>query len=247
MDRLIYTAMTGAKGTLDQQAAVANNLANANTTGFRNELHRMRAVEVLPSDPQTLRTRAFAVDASVASDMTPGPLQFTGRNYDVAIEGEGWFAVALPDGSEAYTRDGSFETSPNGILQTRNGLPLVGEGGPITIPPDSEVTIGRDGSISVIEAGINDIVNVVDRLKLVNPPVQDLRRGDDGLFRLIGDEPAPLDENVQVAGGYLEGSNVNVVDQLVSMISLARQFEMQTRMMQTAEANDQAAARILSR
>ena len=244
MDRLIYTAMTGAKHTLEQQAAVANNLANATSTGFRSEMHRLRAVEV---QTDALRTRSFTVDASVATDYTAGPIQFTGRSYDAAVEGKGWFTVGMPDGTEAYTRNGNFEVSPNGVLQTRAGQPVIGEnGGPITIPPDSVVTIGRDGSISVIEAGANTVVNIVDRLKMVNPPEETLERGDDGLFRTTDGLPVPLDETVQVAGGYLEGSNVKVVDQLVAMISLARQFEMQTRMLQTAETNDRAAAQILS-
>lgn len=244
MDRLIYTAMTGAKHTLEQQAAVANNLANATSTGFRSEMHRLRAVEV---QTDALRTRSFTVDASVATDYTAGPIQFTGRSYDAAVEGKGWFTIGMPDGSEAYTRNGNFEVSPNGVLQTRAGQPVIGEnGGPITIPPDSVVTIGRDGSISVIEAGANTVVNIVDRLKMVNPPEETLERGDDGLFRTTDGLPVPLDETVQVAGGYLEGSNVKVVDQLVAMISLARQFEMQTRMLQTAETNDRAAAQILS-
>ena len=244
MDRLIYTAMTGAKHTLGQQAAVAHNLANATSTGFRSEMHRLRAVEV---QTDALRTRSFTVDASIATDFATGPLQFTGRSYDAAIEGKGWFTVGMPDGSEAYTRNGNFEVSPNGVLQTRAGQPVLGENGtPITIPPDSVVSIGRDGSISVIEAGANTVVNIVDRLKVVNPPEENLVRGEDGLFRVTGDQPVPLDVNVQVAGGYLEGSNVKVVDQLVAMISLARQFEMQTRMLQTAETNDRAAAQILS-
>ncbi len=242
MDRLIYTAMTGAKHTLGQQAAVSHNLANINSTGFRTEMHKLRAVEV---QTDALRSRAFVVDASVATDFSPGPIQFTGRQYDVAIEGKGWFAVQLPDGSEGYTRDGSFEVSANGVLQTRSGLPVVGDGGPITIPPDSEIVIGKDGSISALQAGQLGVVNVVGQLKLVNPPEQDLVRGEDGLFRLQNGVPAAVDEAVQVAGGYVEGSNVNVVDQLVQMISLARQFEMQTRMLQSAEANDQAAARII--
>jgi flagellar basal-body rod protein FlgF len=242
MDRLIYTAMTGAKHTLGQQGAVAHNIANASSTGFRTELHRLRAVEV---QTDALRTRAFVVDASVGSDFTPGPLQHTGRNFDVAVEGKGWLAVRMPDGSEAYTRDGAFEVSPNGVLQTRDGRPVIGMGGPIAIPPDNEVVIGRDGTISAIDPA-GGVVNEVDRLKLVNPPEQDLVRGDDGLFRLRNGEAAPADENVLVAGGYLEGSNVNVVDQLVTMISLARQFEMQTRMIQTAETNDRAASQIIS-
>lgn len=243
MDRLIYTAMTGARSTLDQQAAVSHNLANVNSTGFRSEMHRLRAVEI---QTDALRTRAFAVDASAATDFTPGPMQFTGRNYDVAIQGKGWFAVALPDGGEAYTRDGSFEVSANGILQTRGGRPVLGVDGPIAVPPDSEIVIGKDGSISVIAGGDAAAINVIADMKLVNPPEAGLKRGEDGLFRYVGDEIVLPDEAIEVASGYVEGSNVNVVDQLVSMISLARQFEMQTRMLQTAETNDRAAAQLLS-
>ncbi|MDX9698812.1 MAG: flagellar basal-body rod protein FlgF [Rhodocyclaceae bacterium] len=242
MDRMLYIAMTGAKHTLGQQDAVAHNLANANSTGFRAEMHKLRAVEVKSN---ALPSRAFVVDASIANDFTPGPLMATGRNFDVALEGKGWLTVQMPDGSEAYTRDGSLEVSANGILQTRSGLPVVGDGGPIAIPPDTEIVIGRDGTISAIDPNANAVVNQVARMKLVNPPEQELVRGEDGLFRLQGGGIAPLDEAVQVAGGYLEGSNVNVVDQLVQMISLSRQFEMQTRMLQNAQTNDEAASRII--
>ena len=242
MDRLIYTAMTGAKGTMDQQAAVAHNLANATSTGFRAELHKLRAVEV---QTEALRTRAFTVDASVATDFDQGPLQFTGRAYDVALAGQGWLAVQMADGSEAYTRNGSLEVSANGILQTRDGRPVLGDGGPITIPPDNEISIGADGSVSASQPDQPGVVNVVAQLKLVNPPEAELVRGDDGLFRVRGGAPAAADPNVRVAGGYLEGSNVNVVDQMVQMISLARQFEMQTRMLSTAEQNDRSAARVI--
>ncbi|MEZ7895382.1 MAG: flagellar basal-body rod protein FlgF [Thauera sp.] len=242
MDRLIYTAMTGAKGTMDQQAAVAHNLANVNSTGFRAELHKLRAVEV---QTEALHTRAFTVDASVANDFTEGPLQFTGRPFDVALAGKGWLAVQMPDGSEAYTRNGSLAVSANGILQTRDGRPVLGDGGPVSIPPDNEITIGADGTVSASQPDQPGVVNVVAQLKLVNPPEAGLVRGDDGLFRLQGGAAAPADPNVRVAGGYLEGSNVNVVDQMVQMISLARQFEMQTRMLSTAEQNDRAAARVL--
>lgn len=243
MDRLIYTAMTGAKGTMDQQAAVAHNLANATSTGFRAELHKLRAVEV---QTEALPTRAFVVDASVANDFREGPMQFSGRPYDVALAGKGWLVVQMPDGSEAYTRNGSLEVSANGILQTRDGRPVLGAGGPIAIPPDNEISIGADGSISASQPDLPGVVNVVAQLKLVNPPEDQLLRGDDGLFRLQGGAPAPADPNVRVAGGYLEGSNVNVVDQMVQMISLARQFEMQTRMLSTAEQNDRAAAQVLA-
>ncbi|MDT3668920.1 MAG: flagellar basal-body rod protein FlgF [Aromatoleum sp.] len=244
MDRLIYTAMSGAKHTLNQQAAVSHNLANANSTGFRAELHKLRAV---PVQGEGLATRAFVVDASVATNFDAGPLQQTGRALDVAVEGKGWLAVQLPDGSEGYTRDGSFELSANGVLQTRNGLPVLGDGGPITIPPDNEILVGKDGTISAMLAGgEQNVVNNLGRLKLVNPPEEMLVRGEDGLFRLRGGGEAPVDDAVQVAGGHVEGSNVNVVDQMVQMIALARQFEMQTRMLQSAESNDQAATRVLS-
>ncbi len=244
MDRLIYTAMTGAKGTMDQQAAVAHNLANATSTGFRAELHKLRAVEV---QTDAMRTRSFTVDASVANNFDQGALQRTGRAYDVALQGKGWLAVQMPDGSEAYTRNGSLDVSANGILQTHDGKPVLGDGGPVTIPPDNEITIGADGSISASQPDQPGVVNVVAQLKLVNPPEADLVRGDDGLFRVRGGAPAQADPNVRVAGGYLEGSNVNVVDQMVQMISLARQFEMQTRMLSTAEQNDRAAAQVLGR
>lgn len=244
MDRMIYTAMTGAKHTMGQQAAVANNLANATSTGFRAEMHKLRAV---PVQGEGLATRAFVVDASVATNYEPGAMQQTGRPLDVAVAGKGWLAVQLPDGREAYTRDGSLELSANGVLQTRHGLPVLGDGGPVTIPPDNEFFIGKDGTISALQAGgAENVVNVVGRLKLVNPPETALVRGDDGLFRLKDGGAAPQDENVGVAGGYLEGSNVSVVDQMVTMISLARQFEMQTKMLQTAEANDRAATQLLA-
>ncbi len=242
MDRLIYTAMTGAKHTLMRQNAVANNLANATTTGFREEINRLRAVEV---QSDALRSRAFVVDASVGANFLPGALQATGRAYDVAVEGKGWLAVQTAEGGEAYTRNGSLEVSANGVLQTRDGRPVIGDGGPITIPPDSEISIGRDGSISAIQPGAAGIVNVIGQLKLVNPPEEDLVRGNDGLFRMRDGAPAPVDENVQVAGGYLEASNVSVVEQMVTMIALARQFEMQTRMLQNAETNDRAASQLL--
>jgi flagellar basal-body rod protein FlgF len=245
MDRLIYTAMTGASATMGQEAAVAHNMANATSTGFKTELHRLRAVQVQNAE---LPTRAFVADASVADDFSPGPLQHTNRTFDMAVQGKGWFAVQAADGTEAYTRDGSFEVSANGNLQTRGGLPVIGTGGPIAIPPDVIVEVGADGSISTVQrSGARNNTSAVDQLKLVNPPEQDLKRGSDGLFRLASGAQAPADPAVRVASGYLEGSNVNVVEQMVSMISLARQFEMQTRMLSTAQENDKAATQLVAK
>ena len=244
MDKLIYTAMSGAKHMFGRQASIAHNLANAVSTGFRAEEHRLRAVPVVS---ESMPTRAFAVDASVANDFTPGPIAQTGRQLDVAVQGQGWLALALPDGSEAYTRNGSLEINVNGVLQTRNGIPVQGDGGPISIPPDNEITIGADGMISLKpSSGAQNTVTQVGTLKLVNPPEVDLIRGADGLFRLRDGDAAPVDPNVSVVAGFLEGSNVNVVDQLVAMISLARQYETQLKLLSTAEQNDRAAAQLLA-
>lgn len=250
MDRLVYTAMTGASQTLSRLASVSHNLSNVTSTGYRAEEHRLRAVPVqLQGDSQrtALPTRAFAVDASTHTDFRAGPMQFTGRGLDLAVQGDGWIALAMPDGSEAYTRDGSLELSVEGVLQTRAGLPLQGDGGPISIPPDQKISIGRDGTVSVVpETGAQNTVNAIGRIKLVNPPQGDLVRGDDGLFRLRTGDQAPQDENVQVASGVLEGSNVNPIDQMVTMISLGRQFEMQVKMLTMADNNDQAATRVVA-
>lgn len=248
MDRLIYTAMTGASQTLSRQAAVAHNLANVSSTGYRAEEHRLRAVQVQSNGQQKgLATRAFAVDASTHTDHSPGPMMITGRPLDMAVQGAGWIAVQMADGSEAYTRNGSFEINVNGIVQTRNGLPVQGDGGPITIPPDVKISVGVDGTISVLpESGAQNTVSVVGRIKLVKPPEADLVRGEDGLFRLRDSSAASIDESVKVASGHLEGSNVNPAEQMVAMISLARQFEMQMKMLSTADANDRAATQILT-
>ena len=244
MDRLIYTAMTGASQTMSRQAAVANNLANVSTTGYRAEEHRLRAVQVRS---QALPTRAFAVDASTHTNFQPGSMQATDRTLDVAVQGQGWLALALPDGSEAYTRNGSLQLDVNGVLQTRNGIPVQGDGGPISVPPDVKVAVGGDGSVSVIpESGAQNTVNAIGRIKLVNPAEADLVRGADGLFRMKDGSAVAADPNVKVAGGYLEGSNVNAVEQMVSMISLARQFEMQMKLLSSATTDDQAASQILS-
>ena len=240
MDRVIYTAMTGAISTLGQQAAVAHNLANVDSTGFRTEMHKMRAVEI---QTQAMRSRSFVVDASIATDFTPGSLKYSGNPFDVAVKGKGWMAVQTT-GGEAYTRDGALEVSANGILQTRTGLPVLGDGGgPVTIPPDSVIVIGTDGTVSAIQ---NGVTNQVAQLKLVNPPEGELVRGEDGFFRLQSGQPAPTDETVQIAGGYLESSNVNVADQMVQMISLSRQFEMQMRMITNAQENDRSATQVLT-
>ena len=244
MDRLIYTAMTGAKHVFMQQAGTANNLANASTVGFKAQEHRFRAVPVLG---EGMPTRAFVVDASVSDVFDEGPMMFTGNPLDVAVQGRGWLAVQLPDGSEAYTRSGGLEVSVTGLLQTKSGFTVMGDGGPINIPPDNTVEVAPDGTVSVVpNYGTPNNANAVGRLKLVNPAESDLVRGADGLFRQSNGQPANADANVRVASGVLEGSNVNVSDAMVNLISLSRQFEMQIKMLQTADTNAQRADQLLS-
>jgi flagellar basal-body rod protein FlgF len=244
MDRLVYTAMTGAKHILEQQATTTHNLANATTTGFRAQLDSFRAVPVIGGE---LPTRAFVVDATVGADFSIGSMQNTGRELDVAVQGKGWLVVQKDDGTEAYTRHGSLKLSENGVLQTQNGLSVMGDSGPITIPPEVSVSIAKDGTISTVPTGTKPAaVEVIGRLKLVNPPEDNLIRGDDGLFKTKDNIPADADVNVGVAGGMLEGSNVNVVDAMVTMINLARQFEMQMKLITNAESNSNKASQILA-
>jgi flagellar basal-body rod protein FlgF len=244
MDRLIYTAASGAKHILEQQATASHNLANVSTTGFRAQVDSFRAV---PVQGDGLPTRAFVVDSTVGADFSSGPLQMTGRDLDVAVKGQGWLAVQMPDGSEAYTRNGALQMNANGVLQSAGGFTIAGDGGPITVPPDVTVAIGGDGTISSIETTTKPgAPTVLGRLKLVNPPEADLVRGDDGLFRLKSGAPAPADPAVAVAGGALEGSNVNPIDSMVNMIGLARSFEMQMSMMKNAENNAAKATQILA-
>jgi flagellar basal-body rod protein FlgF len=244
MDRLIYIAMTGAQQLMEQQAVAAHNLANAGTNGYKAETTAFR---VAPVTGPGLPTRAYAVDTSTGADLTPGALQPTGRDLDVAIEGDGFFAVQARDGTEAYTRAGSFSLSADGELTTRGGLTVLGEGGPIVVPQDSKISIGADGTVSVLSASQSATgIEVVGRLKLVNPPRGEIVKGLDGLFRVRGGGAADADPAVKVAAGMVEGSNVNTVNAMVDMINLARQFEMHMKLLQSVEGNEQRAAQLLS-
>lgn len=244
MDRMIYLAMSGAKSLLDRLAVTSNNLANASTAGFRAETQSFRAVQV-QSDTQP--TRTFALEATTGADLTPGPLTATGRALDVAIESKGWIAVQLADGSEAYTRNGSLQIDENGVLQTRNGFNVSGGGGPISIPANTQVSIASDGTVtSVPTSNLLNQTTPIGRIKLVNPDEADLQRGADGLFRLRGGGEAEVDARVRLSAKYLEGSNVNASEALVEMIAIARQFDAQMKLMQSADSNAQQATKLYS-
>jgi flagellar basal-body rod protein FlgF len=249
MDRLIYTAMTGASQALEQQAVVANNLANTSTTGFRAQLAAFRSAPLEFGDGTTINndtTRTFVLSSTPGADYTPGPISQTGNPLDLALQGPGWFSVQTADGNEAYTRAGNFHIDQNGQLVTANNQPVLGNGGPIAVPPGADVTIGKDGTVSALIPGDPPTaIAVLDQLKLVNPDPATMQRGDDGLFRTADGQPADADPAVTVVAGALEGSNVNPVAAMVSMITNARQFQMQTKLLQTADQNEQSANQLL--
>jgi flagellar basal-body rod protein FlgF len=242
MDRLIYTSMTGANAAAQRQAVLANNLANASSNGFRAELSTFRAV---PLNGDGASTRVFALEATSGHSDQPGPVQRTGRALDAMAQGNAWFAVQGLDGTEAYTRNGSFEVTPTGQLVNSSGLPVLSDGGaPIELPPNATVILGNDGTISA-KVG-NQPSTTVGRLKLVTAtPDQPLQRGTDGLFRTATQDPLPQDGTARIQTGAVEGSNVNPVTTMVGMIEAARQFEAQMRLLQTAEANDKSASQLL--
>ena len=239
MDRMIYLSMSGAKATLQRQDTLANNLANASTVGFRAELQAFRSVPVAGSGAST---RVYALETTPGYDASGGALQATGRPLDVAMKGDAWLAVQALDGTEAYTRAGALEASSEGLLSTAGGLTVLGDGGPINLPRDSEISIGADGTISA--KGPNGRTSPVGRLKLVTPEAP-LERGGDGLFR-APDGDLPADANARVQDGALEGSNVSPVETMVAMIAAARQFEAQMKLLQTAEADEKSASQLLA-
>ena len=244
MDRAIYIAMTGAKNNMLAQTARSNNLANANTTAFKADFEQARSQGVYYGDGHP--TRAYSQTERPATDFNAGSLKETGRNLDVAIESDGFFVVAAPDGTEALTRAGDLNIDANGVLHTGNGLPILGEGGVIVLPPLENIEIARDGSITIqIQGQGPEALANIDRLRLVNPDLQNLEKGSDGLFRAKGEEAFEVDPNVSVVTGFLETSNVNVINEFTSILALARQYETQIKMMSTLEQNADATVRLL--
>jgi len=246
VDRMLYVAMSGAKQVMEQQAAVANNMANVSTPGFRAQIANFRAVPVVG---QEAPTRAFVAATTPGADFTHGPLTETGRALDVAVSGQGWLVVQTPDGGEAYTRVGNLQIGADGQLTTMGGRPVVGDNGALTVPPGSTVSIAANGLVGARDAASTTLTGIaeVGRLKLVNPPVAELERGEDGLFRMrAGQPPAEADEAVTLVGGVVEGSNVNPVETMVAMIANARSFEMQMKSLQTADTNAQSANKLLA-
>jgi len=243
MDRMLYLAMSGASEMLQAQAAAAHNLANANTNGFRADLNQFRAMPVFGDG---LPSRVYAMDERPGVDMTPGSLIETGNALDIAVKGEGWIAVQAPDGSEAYTRKGNLEISSTGLLQTEDGLSVLGDAGPIAIPPFDKLEIAADGTISIRPQGQDpNTISQVERIRLVKPDKMQLSKGEDGLFHLPPGQKTPPDSSVSIVPGMLETSNVNAVAEMVDMINVQRHFELMVKAMNTAKENDAADAQLL--
>jgi flagellar basal-body rod protein FlgF len=245
MDKFIYVAMSGARESLRAQAINSHNLANASTTGFRAELavYETRAAD---DDEGSIGARAYGTLARSGWSQVSGPLQATGRDLDVAVEGGGWIAVQAPDGTEAYTRAGDLRLDATGALRNGAGHAVLGDGGPLSVPPHASLTLGADGSISIVPLGQGaETTATVGRIKLVKPDPAQLERGADGLFRLRDGANAPADASVRIASGALEGSNVGVADTMIKMIELSRQFEMHMKTLRTAEDNARSSASLM--
>lgn len=244
MDRLIYTAMTGASAAQNRQALLSNNLANVSTNAFRAEMYTYRAVP-LRGDGAT--TRVFALEASAGHRNAPGPGIRTGREMDIMPKENNWFAVQAPDGTEAYTRTGSLTVSSDGTLQTSTGHALLSDSGTtIVVPREAKVSLGADGTVNIVGRDGRSTIQV-SRMKIATPTADDpLKRGDDGLFRPASGRILPNDDEARILTGALEGSNVNAVETMVGMIQTARQFEHQMKLMQNAESNDRAAGQLLN-
>jgi flagellar basal-body rod protein FlgF len=243
MDRMLYISMNAAQQTMLSQASNSNNLANVNTTGFRADFEQFRSQPVFG---EGLPTRVYSMSERPATDYQQGSVQSTGRDLDISIQGDGFLAVQGKDGREGYTRAGDLQITASGQLVTSAGLAVMGEGGPIAIPPAEKIEIGADGTITIRPVGGDaNALAVLDRIKLVKPELNNVFKDSDGLMRMQDGTDAPLDAAVTVASGTLEGSNVNAVSALVNMIELQRQYEMQVKMMKSADDNGAASARLL--
>lgn len=244
MDKLLYVAMTGAKENMNAISVRANNLANANTVGFKADLQQARAMQAFGDG---LPTRVFSMTEMPSQNFDSGELKITQNELDVAINGDGWLTIEDKDGNEAYTRAGNLKINELGILQTASGQNVLGEGGPIELPvPLRKVEIAEDGTVFVVPRGAPaNALAEVGRIKLVNPERQDMFKGNDGLFRRKDKQNAELDPAVKLISGAVEGSNVNAVAEMTYMINLQRQYELQVKMMKTAEDMDRQQNQLL--
>jgi flagellar basal-body rod protein FlgF len=245
MDRLIHTSLSAMRGAMARQTTIANNLANANTVGFRAEFASQRPLWLQGGGGQ-FEGRAQASEEVVNADMKAGAVIQTGRDLDVALQGDAMLGAQAQDGEEGYTRRGDLMISPSGLLTTGDGVPVMGEQGPITLPPADKIQISGDGKISIVpEGGDPTQLQEVGRLKLVTPKGSDIVKGLDGLFKVRGGGTLPSDPDAQITAGALEQSNVNTSDALVQMIEASRSWETQIKLLTTAKDLDSSSTDLM--
>ena len=243
MDRLVNTALTAMRGAMARQTAISNNLANTNTVGFRAEIANATARWI---NGETYNVRAQQAEQVVGADMGQGAVTQTGNPLDVAMDGDALLAVQATDGSEAYTRRGDLKLSDSGLLVTGDGNPVIGDGGPITLPDYDSLSIAKDGGIWIVPSGGDPALpQRVDGLKLVSPKGSAIAKGTDDLFRETNGGALPQDPFASVVGGSLEGSNVNATQALVQMIEASRAWETQVKMIDTAKQIDDGGASLM--
>lgn len=243
MDKLLYVAMSGASENAIAQKVHANNLANVSTNGFMRDFEQARSMPVFG---EVNPSRAYAMSESPGTDFSGGAMVDTGRELDIAVKGDGWIAVQTPDGKEAYTRSAGMNIDGLGVLRDGNGLPVLGNGGPIAVPPQQQIEIGSDGTISLRSLGESpQVMAQIDRIKLVKTDVKNMEKGPDGLMHTKDGTAAPVDADVKVESGFLQASNVSAVEEMTAVLNLSRQFELQVKMMKSAEENDQSVARVV--
>ncbi|MEO1969676.1 MAG: flagellar basal body rod protein FlgF [Sphingomonadaceae bacterium] len=243
MDRLIYTALSGMQANMDRQRVIASNLANANTIGFRAEMLDQRPVTITGTPDEV---RAMQIGRVRGADMAAGEIVDTGRSLDVALSGDAMMAVQADDGSEAYTRRGDLSISAAGLLVNGAGHPVLGDGGPITVPPDGKLSISPDGRISVTDpAASGQPPTEIGRIKLASWKGSPIQKGIDGLFRVEGGGVLPTDEEAQLKSGALEQSNVKTTEVLVQMIEAQRSFALRSKFISTARDVDESGAQLM--
>lgn len=239
MDALIYTAMSGAERALRGQQVHANNLANMDTGGFRAN---MELATAQPLSGYGYDDRHMAQLQANAVSTRAGTIKATGRELDVAISGDGFFAVQGPTG-EGYTRAGAITLDAEGTLKV-NGNPILGEGGPISVPEYTKIAIGQDGTVSIQSPG-TAIMQTIDKLKLVKAESSELTKNEAGLLVARNGQPLPTDGTVLVRSGHLEGSNVSAVEEMVATMSLNRTFEIQMKLLTAADTNAQSGNKLM--
>jgi flagellar basal-body rod protein FlgF len=246
MDPILYNAANGGSQSFSRQGVVANNLANVATPGFRADLYQAQTVYTQGAGAANNFNQSFVVQNANSVDFTPGNFVSTGRNLDVAVNGEGWFAVRGSNGQEGYTKAGSLNVNANGQLVTASGKPVIGGGGPISIPPAQSIEIGTDGTISIVPlGGGSNAPTVVDRIKMVTLNKANVVKNSDGLFQQTNGAVAPADNTLKMVSGSLEGSNVQAVEQMVAMINAGRDFETNMNVLSTVSDNAQKLTQVL--